>query len=286
MNRSIDLHCYPYQSDPAIHVGHETFTLGTTCSTRYQQWVINLTLGGRCLWRSGGREYDLRPRHMLILRSAVAVDWRVPELTEEGAALGGTPHGEWNTTWAMFHPSPRLQQWLGAQDFEGDVAHLVLQEERLFQQMRQGLLGMHRLFTRGILHRDEWTLLALDRLVLTLHTETERRRARVDPRVRRALHCMHERYAEPLKIHDIAREAHLSVSHLSQLFAEQMGLAPVQYLERVRLDKAAGLLHFTAHSIGEIAWATGYRDADYFSRRFRRYSGQSPREFRKGRMRI
>ncbi len=43
-------------------------------STRYQQWVINLTLGGRCIWRSGRQEFDLRPRDLLIVRGRNAAN--------------------------------------------------------------------------------------------------------------------------------------------------------------------------------------------------------------------
>jgi AraC-like DNA-binding protein len=60
-----------------------------------------------------------------------------------------------------------------------------------------------------------------------------------------------------------------------------MGVTPMQYLERVRLEQAEKLLRFGSLQIGEVARAVGYADPEYFANRFRRHSGHSPREFRR-----
>jgi AraC-like DNA-binding protein len=91
---------------------------------------------------------------------------------------------------------------------------------------------------------------------------------------------MHSRFDQPLSVHKIAAASYVSASHLSSLFQRQMKMTPMQYLERVRMERAKALLRFTSLSVTEIAIAVGYRDSNYFARRFRACCGQTPREFR------
>jgi AraC family transcriptional regulator of arabinose operon len=274
MKSPVLFHSWPAQSDPTIFVGRNTFAAGTTAATRHQQWVLNLTLKGHCRWSSAGRDYFVGPGHLLLLRAATTVEWEVP------AQAAGGENPAWETLWIMFHPSPRTQEWLSAQRFTGDVAHIILDDLAIFTQLRKRMLIMHRLYSRQMLYRDEWTYLELDRFVLTLHSQTARRQVQWDPRIRRAMQFIHANYGQALTLHDIARDALLSVSYLSSLFTEQIGLSPMKYLEQVRMERAADLLRFSQTPISQVAALNGYPNAEYFSHRFRKYSGQSPRAFR------
>jgi len=67
---------------------------------------------------------------------------------------------------------------------------------------------------------------------------------------------------------------------MAHLFREQIGVPPRQYLEELRLQRAAQLLRSTGLPVGEIAAETGYANAFYFSSRFRKMFGKSPSEYR------
>jgi len=54
----------------------------------------------------------------------------------------------------------------------------------------------------------------------------------------------------------------------------------MRYLERVRLDRARRLLDSTALPVLRVAASVGFEDAFYFSRRFKRDTGSSPRAWR------
>lgn len=74
----------------------------------------------------------------------------------------------------------------------------------------------------------------------------------------------------------------ISVPYLSSLFKASAGVNFSNYVEGVRIEKAKGLLKNTSMSVGEIAVATGYGSANSFSRAFRRVTGESASEYRKG----
>ena len=85
---------------------------------------------------------------------------------------------------------------------------------------------------------------------------------------------------EPLRLADLAREAGLSVSHFSELFRAQTGQSPVAYFIHLRVRLACRLLDLSDKPIKVVAIETGYRDAYYFSRVFKKSMGISPQKYR------
>jgi AraC-like DNA-binding protein len=104
--------------------------------------------------------------------------------------------------------------------------------------------------------------------------------ARLEP----VLRAIQSRYAEDLRIEQLAEMMHLHPAYFSTLFHRATGLPPSQYLARHRLRRAREMLLSTNQSIREIATATGYRDPFYLSRAFRRAVGVSPGQYRKTRV--
>jgi AraC family L-rhamnose operon transcriptional activator RhaR len=68
--------------------------------------------------------------------------------------------------------------------------------------------------------------------------------------------------------------------HLTRLFGRYIGMPPIQYLSRRRLERAAALLSETDLPVASIGATVGMADPAYFSRRFRANFGMSPRAFR------
>lgn len=82
-----------------------------------------------------------------------------------------------------------------------------------------------------------------------------------------------------------AAAAHFGIAapHFRALFRQYFHASPMNYLNTLRLNKAARLLRFYPYSCKEVAEMTGFRDPLYFSRRFRRFWGVSPSEYRENR---
>lgn len=75
--------------------------------------------------------------------------------------------------------------------------------------------------------------------------------------------------------------------YIRRLFRKETGLTPVAYLNEVRLEHAKKLLNqWTAsgYTIGEVAWKCGFYDSKYFTRLFKRYTAQSPKQFARDRI--
>jgi transcriptional regulator GlxA family with amidase domain len=96
----------------------------------------------------------------------------------------------------------------------------------------------------------------------------------------KALKLMQARFAEPLRIEDIARKAGFSVYQFEQRVQRLFQMSPLQLLHKLRLDEATRLLRETDMSLADIAIETGWCDQSAFTRHFSRYAGMAPGKFR------
>ncbi|KKO52141.1 AraC family transcriptional regulator [Paenibacillus sp. DMB20] len=97
-------------------------------------------------------------------------------------------------------------------------------------------------------------------------------------------HAIEERLSramdEQASVSGVAKEFNLSRSQCSKLFSKVYGLSPRQYISRQKLNSAKELLTNTNLPITDIAERLGFRSASHFSRQFRRWTGQSPTEYK------
>ena len=89
-------------------------------------------------------------------------------------------------------------------------------------------------------------------------------------------------YNEKISLDRIAQNMYLSPVYISKIFKEETGESPINYLIKIRLEKAKDLLSSpNPNSIKKIANDVGYEDAYHFSKLFKKYYGISPLYYRK-----
>lgn len=88
--------------------------------------------------------------------------------------------------------------------------------------------------------------------------------------------------SEDLGVDVLARIAGMSRYHFTRIFRAHTGHPPGEYVLQARLRRARHLLKATRKTVQEVAFASGFNDANYFSRLFRARTGISPRHFRQG----
>ena len=103
-----------------------------------------------------------------------------------------------------------------------------------------------------------------------------------DPTVGLALGRLHERPAHPWTLQILARDVGTSRSVLAERFTRLVGMPPLQYLARWRIQLAANLLRTSTVGLAEIADRVGYGSEAALSRAFKRTLGVSPALYRGG----
>lgn len=80
----------------------------------------------------------------------------------------------------------------------------------------------------------------------------------------------------------IAKEVNISPNYLSAIFSQEVGQTLTEYLTFKRIEEAKRLLRQTDKLLNEIASEVGYKDSRYFSFVFKKITGCTPSEYRKG----
>lgn len=82
-------------------------------------------------------------------------------------------------------------------------------------------------------------------------------------------------------IEEMVRRSGLAERTFKRRFTEVTGLAPIDYVQRLRVEDAKRRLERTDAPIEEISWRVGYEDAAFFRRLFKRVTGLPPGAYRK-----
>lgn len=94
-----------------------------------------------------------------------------------------------------------------------------------------------------------------------------------------AISYINENYLKPIDPDHLAELCTMSRSQMYRLFKEETGATPVEYRNRLRVEKARLLLVENEYSVGEIALNLGFESIYYFSRVFKKHTGVSPTHY-------
>lgn len=87
-------------------------------------------------------------------------------------------------------------------------------------------------------------------------------------------------YSRDISLDDVSRQVNISPYYFSKIFKEETAEGFVEYLTRIRIEKAKELLTTTECSMKEICSMVGYADPNYFSRTFKKNVGVTPTEYK------
>lgn len=123
----------------------------------------------------------------------------------------------------------------------------------------------------------EWYLSKIELATKSVATKKEDKLSSI---VSKAKTYMDENYEKELTLDSVARKIAISPYYLSKLFKDEIGENFIEYLTRLRIDRAKKLLEENQLSIKEICMSVGYSDPNYFSRIFKKVEGATPTEYR------
>lgn len=89
-----------------------------------------------------------------------------------------------------------------------------------------------------------------------------------------------ENYIKGISLEELADEFHFSKNHIINMFKQEYGMTPFEYINALRIKKAEWLLEVTSKTAEAIAYDCGFNNYSHFFKVFRSTNGISPREWR------
>lgn len=158
----------------------------------------------------------------------------------------------------------RIQNWLSHLGLESVWSDLIQQSHWLTAPTLEQMV-------------QQWNA-ALDTAFTLLHEQTQ---IHSQQHIQKAIYYIEQHYAEAhLSLQEICSHVLMSTSSFSQAFKQYTELTFVEYLTRVRMDKAKELLRLTEYKFYQIAEKVGYTDPNYFSSSFKKHTGITPKQYR------
>jgi AraC-like DNA-binding protein len=105
-------------------------------------------------------------------------------------------------------------------------------------------------------------------------------KATLQERIRIVINIINTHINEPIDLDDCAKKCFVSRERFNHMFKEQTGYPPLQYINKLRIERAKQLLADSGLSVCECAETLGFSDVNYFSRLFRKITGISPSKYK------
>lgn len=188
--------------------------------------------------------------------------------------------GGW--TYRSFYPSPDVV----AAALGTDASQLPQFDRPVIQDPELALAAdrLHRRLERGRpSHGDEERLLLLIGKLASRHGEgmTSPREDATAGVVARARAFLEENAGKPVRLHDLAAVARVSLFHLIRCFQREVGMPPHAWLTQLRANRARELL-LSGEAPAAVAYRCGFSDQAHLTRTFRSMLGITPGSYARG----
>lgn len=162
---------------------------------------------------------------------------------------------------------------------DGLLKHLCL---NLLGEARSG--GLHgRVYAESLAHTLVLHLLGNYSTATGLRSLPDKALNRRE--MRWAKDFIHAHLHQNVSVSELAAATHLSSSHFIRRFKQATGLAPHQYLNRCRVERAKELLGQAEMTVAEVAQQVGFFDQSHLIRHFKYWVGVTPKTYRDGKLR-
>ena len=237
--------------------------LGRSKDTSRNDFYLIYSLGGDMVGRVGGEQVRIGDGELICISP-------------------GTPY--------LFGSLKPMKEWthyfwihFTGYDAERTVRRSGIEPNRVYEASRfdEVYPFYDNLFTEFRQRGEDFEYNATLILRTILYTFSRSLKDRSVYRLDKSIRYIHTHLRYDLSIEELAAMEFLGVSRYRELFTMETGVAPTEYIARLRIERAKDLLVRTNMNISEVAESVGYVTRHYFQSVFKRRTGMTPGEYRK-----
>lgn len=102
-----------------------------------------------------------------------------------------------------------------------------------------------------------------------------------EERINAVIEYIENHIEQSVTVEDLSRLLDLHPNYFIKMFRTHMGLSPLQYINRLKIERAKMLLETEDYNISTISYMLGFAQPSYFAKLFKQFVGRSPKEYRK-----
>ncbi|TGY50362.1 arabinose operon transcriptional regulator AraC [Rodentibacter caecimuris] len=236
-------------------------------------YIINLTTKGEGRVFQGKEAFNCQVSDLLLFP---------PNAVHYYHRANNSP--SWHHQWIYFRPRAFWLDWVKWTDEVNNVGRLTIPDDQSYQEILSLFLQIEKEYNSDDPLSEAVSMCLLEQLLIRcFRFDPANKQRMLDPRILETCHFISDNIDKNYTVNEIAKQACMSTSRLTHLFAQQIGTSIIKWREEQRMIKAKHLLHASGEPIYHIARQLGYDDQLYFSRIFKRYTGLSPSRFRDSR---
>lgn len=260
------------------------FRIGVGRAKRWEEMERSYREANRALGSSRGRVIhidDLQQNGVYDEAFPAETERRIFQLMEQGDAEGMAREADSFFDWMVLHYPQDMNNirlkvleyiiWAERLAFEGGAINYGFSYRRDYLDTALSFSGSEEL--------RQWFLEKMTDICRTIRDQKE---AQSDSVVKKAKLYINEHYSSDISLDEVSREVNISPYYFSKIFKEESGENFIEYLTRVRIEKAKEMLKDPNLSIKEVSIKSGYSDPNYFSRIFKKQTDMTPREYKAG----
>ncbi|RFM30858.1 helix-turn-helix domain-containing protein [Chitinophaga silvisoli] len=145
------------------------------------------------------------------------------------------------------------------------------------EQAQLNAKGLIRAMKEHYLH-DEQSQMAIEQICISLIQPDEKLFPEWVPKIKAV---MQDYWDQPLSLPQLAKELGLHPVTISKYFSKYFNCSAGEYLRRIKVERAVGLIRSGQNSLTEVAYQCGFADQAHFTKMFQRITGMLPRQYEK-----
>ena len=224
--------------------------------TNRPRWAIVSKYEGETVYTAGGNHYLSQLNHLIILPKGCDYEW---ECTREG-----------HFSIIEFECRETGTVPISVPVKNGEKLLKMFKELEYKRNQKRPLMEMESI-------RDVYSiLLTLSQVQAEPYLPSEKQQ-----KIAPAIDYISQHYQQPLTNEILAGIAGVSTVYFRKLFTCVMGISPIAYLHKMRIEKAKEMLESDYGTLTDIAQALGYPSLYDFSRAFKKHTGIAPSKLQK-----